>query len=277
MHAVRTLVGKGIETGRATFAGYGRHAGSSLAAGLAYRVLFSLVPLLALVVSLLDIFLPKNARTSIVHWLFNGVPGTAFESAVDNSAAHTGTAPLVTLIAVVILLWAATGMMGAIRTAFRVIWEQPGAKYVRGKLRDFLLVALTALLILAAFGASLAAQIVAQAGKGVSDWIGWHGGGTIFGTLVELCAGLAVAFLAFTVLYTVVPPVRERFGAVWPSALLAAVAVEVLIRGFAFYATNFTSYNKIYGSLGILFVFLFLVYLLAMILLLGAELIVARR
>ncbi len=271
---VKTLV----DTGRATSAGYGRHAGSQLAAGLAYRVLFSLVPLLALVVSVLDLVLPDDARTDILHWIFKAVPGTAFESAIDKSAAHPGaTAPIVTLIAIVGLLWAATGMMSAIRTAFRVIWEHPGQRYVRGKLRDLLLVGLTAVLILVAFGVSLAAQIVAQAGKSVSDAIGWSGSASVFGTLVELASGLAIAVAAFLVLYTVVPPVRERFGLIWPSALLAAVAVEVLIRGFAFYVTNFSSYNKIYGSLGILFVFLFLVYLLAMILLLGAELIVARR
>jgi len=272
------MIRKAYATGRATFAGYGRHAGSQLAAGLAYRVLFSLVPLLALVVSLLDIFLPAHTRTSIVHWLLGAIPGSQVESAVDKSAAHAGTtAPLVTVIAIGVLLWAATGMMGSIRTAFRVIWERPGATYVRGKLRDFLVVGLAALLILVAFGVSLVAQIVAQAGKNVSDAIGWRGGATVFGTLVEVGAGLAVAFLAFYVLYTVVPPVRERFALVWPAALLAAAAVEVLIRGFAFYATHFTSYNKIYGSLGVVFIFLFLLYLLAMIVLLGAELIVARR
>ena len=273
-----SFAGTVFRSGRATFAAYGRHAGSQLAAGLAYRVLFSLVPLLALVVSVLDLVLPDDARTDIVHWLFNAVPGTAFESAVDKSVSHPGaTAPLVGLIAIIGLLWAATGMMSAIRTAFRVIWEHPGQRYVRGKLRDLLLVALTALLILAAFGASLAAQIIAQAGKSVSDAIGWSGGASVFGTLVELAGGLLIAVAAFLVLYTVVPPVRERFGLIWPSALLAAVAVEVLIRGFAFYVTTFASYNKIYGSLGVLFVFLFLIYLLAMILLLGAELIVARR
>lgn len=272
------FVGTAFRTGRATFAGYGRHAGSQLAAGLAYRVLFSLVPLLALVVTVLDLVLPKHARRAAIHWILGSVPGTALETAVDNSASRPGTtAPIVGLIAIVGLLWAATGMMSGIRTAFRVIWELPGRTYVRGKLRDLLLVALAALLILVAFGASLAAQIVAQAGKSVSDAIGWSGGAAVFGTLVELAGGLVVAVAAFLVLYTVVPPVRERFGLIWPSALLAAIAVEALIRGFAFYVTNLSSYNKIYGSLGVLFVFLFLVYLLAMILLLGAELIVARR
>ena len=47
------MIRQAVATGRETFGGYGRHAGSQLAAGLAYRVLFSLVPLLALVVSLL--------------------------------------------------------------------------------------------------------------------------------------------------------------------------------------------------------------------------------
>jgi membrane protein len=275
---MRRLAVRAYRIGRAAQSGYGRHAGSQLAAGISYRVLFSLVPLLALVVSVLDVVLPKETRHDIVAWLLHGLKGTSLEAAVDKSVSHPGaTAPLVGLVALLGLLWAATGMMASIRTAFRVIWERPGQTYVRGKLRDLLLVGLAALLILAAFGVSLVAQIVAQAGKNVSSAIGWSGGARILGTLVELGGGLAVAFCAFLVLYSVVPPVRVGFRLVWPSALLAAIAVEALIRGFAFYVTSFTSYSRVYGTLGVLFVFLFLLYLLAMILLLGAELIVVRR
>jgi membrane protein len=265
-------------TGRDVAAGYGRHAGSQLAAGISYRVLFSLVPLVALVVSILDLVLPSELRRDIVDWLLHAVPGTEIQSAVEKSVSHPGaTAPLVGLIALAGLLWAASGMMASIRIAFRVIWELPGPTYARGKLRDLLLVALSAALILVAFGVSLGAQLVAEAGKTLSDAVGAGGGGRLVGTLAELGAGAFVAFLAFAVVYSVVPPVRIRFRLVWPSAALAAVTVEILIRGFAVYLARSSDLQRVYGPLAGVFAFLLLVYLVGTILLLGAELIVTRQ
>ena len=265
-------------TGRDVADGYGRHAGSQLAAGISYRVLFSLVPLLALVVSVLELVLPSELRRDIVDWLLHSVPGTEIQSAVEKSVSHPGaTAPLVGLVAITGLLWAASGMMGSIRTAFRVIWELPGPAYARGKLRDLLLVTLSAALILVAFGISLAAQLVADAGKTVSNAVGAGNGGRVVGTLAELGAGAVVGFLAFAVVYSVVPPVRIRFRLVWPSAALAAVAVEILFRAFAFYVARSSDLHHVYGPLAGVFAFLLLVYLLGTILLLGAELIVTRQ
>jgi len=263
--------------GRDIGAGYGRHAGSQLAAGIAYRVLFSMVPLVALVVSVLDLVLPPELRTDIVNWLFHAFPGEGVQSAVNKSVAHPGaTAPLVALVALAGLLWAASGMMASIRIAFRVVWEVPGPTYVRGKLRDLLLVVLAGGLVLVAFAVSLAAQIVAAAGKSVSDALGLQSGARVLGTLVELGGGLFVAFLALALLYSVVPPVRVPFRRVWPSALLAAAAVELLIRGFAWYAAH-TSLDRIYGPLGAVFAFLLLVYFLGTVLLVGAELTAFRQ
>src|SRR5262249_53346506 len=148
------------------------------------------------------------------------------------------TAPVVAVVAVAGLLWAASGMMASIRIAFRVVWEVRGPTYVRGKLRDFLLVALAAGMILVAFGVSFVAQLLSEAGKSLSDAVGWRGGGQVAGTIAELGAGLLVAFLAFLVLYSVVPPVRLQLRFVWPSAALAAIASEVLIRGFAVYTAR---------------------------------------
>jgi membrane protein len=263
-------------TARAVSSNYGRHADSQLAAGISYRVLVSLVPLLALLVSLIDLLLPSATRKDVVDWLFHRFPGQGVESAVNKSIAHPGaTAPLVALVAVAGLLWAASGMMGSIRIAFRVIWEVPGPKYVRGKLRDVFLVALTAALLLVAFGVSLAAQLVAEAGKGVSSAVGLEGGARVAGAATQVGAGLLVAFLALGVLYSVVPPVRVPLGYVWPSAALGAVAIELLIKGFALYAAR-TGANSVYGPLGAVFTFLLLIYLLGTVLLLGAELTAAR-
>lgn len=262
--------------GRVVSSAYGRHAGSQLAAGISYRVLFSLVPLVALVVSVVDLLLPAEVRKDIVDWLFHRFPGRGLESAVNKSVSHPGaTAPLVGLVALAGLLWAASGMMASIRVAFRVVWEVPGPTYVRGKLRDFLLVGLSAALLLVAFGVSLAAQLVAEAGKGVSAAVGLQAGAQVVGAMAQFGAGLMVAFLALLVLYWVVPPVRAPFRYVWPSAALAAVAIELLIKGFAFYTAR-TATNSVYGPLGALFTFLLLVYLLGTVLLLGAELTAAR-
>jgi uncharacterized BrkB/YihY/UPF0761 family membrane protein len=113
--------------------GYSRHAGSQLAAGISYRVLFSLVPLLALIVSVIDFLLPSETRKDVVDWLLHRFPGTGLESAVNKSISHPGaTAPVVGLIALAGLLWTASGMMASIRVAFRVVWEVPGPTYVRG-------------------------------------------------------------------------------------------------------------------------------------------------
>jgi membrane protein len=264
-------------TGREVASRYGRHADSQLAAGIAYRVLFSLVPLVALVVSVLDLVLPSELRKDVVNWLFHALPGESLQTAVNKSVSHPGAAaPLVAIVALAGLLWAATGMMASIRIAFRVVWAVPGPTYLRGKLRDLLLVGLAAALILVAFGVSLAAQLIASAGKGLSDALDLSGAATVAGTIAESAGGLLVAFLALAVLYSVVPPVRVGFGLVWPSAALGALAIEVLIRGFAIYASR-TSLDQIYGPFGAVFTFLLLIYLIATILLVGAELTAARQ
>ena len=130
---MKAWAGTVYRIGRDAAAGYGRHAGSQLAAGISYRVLFSLVPLAALVVSVLDLVLPPELRRDIVDWLFHAAPGTELRSAVEKSVSHPGaTAPVVGIVALAGLLWAASGMMGSIRIAFRVIWEQPGpAEFIK--------------------------------------------------------------------------------------------------------------------------------------------------
>lgn len=273
---VRGAAGAVYGASREIASRYGRHADSQLAAGIAYRVLFSLVPLVALVVSVLDLLLPSELRKDVVDWLFHRLPGQTLKSAVNQSLAHPGTAgPLVAVVALVGLLWAASGMMASIRTALRVVWEVPGSTYVRGKLRDLLLVGLAGGLILVALVVSLIAQVIAQAGKGLSDALGLGGAASAAGTVVELAGGLLVAFLALTVLYLVVPPIRTRLSAVWPSAALGALAIVLLTRGFAIFATR-TGLNHIYGPFGVIFTFLLLIYLLATIILLGAELTATR-
>ena len=196
---VRGFIACAYRTAQAVSSRYSRHAGSQLAAGISYRVLFSLVPLVALLVSVLDLFLPSEARADVVDWLFHRFPGHGLESAVNKSVSHPGaTAPLVGVVALAGLLWAASGMMASLRIAFRVVWEVPGPTYMRGKLRDFLLVGLAAALLLVAVGVSLAVQLVAEAGKGVSA--ARTTANSVYGPLGALFTFLLLIYLLGTVL-----------------------------------------------------------------------------
>jgi membrane protein len=257
---------------------YSRHAGSQLSAAIAYRVLFSLVPFAALLLTIVDVVLPESRREQFVNWLFGFVPGNDFANAVDRTLADSGaSAPVIALIAIATLLWAASGMMASIRIAFRVIWDRErGPTYMRSKLRDFALVGFAGVLIVAAFAFSVVVRIVVEAGVSLFDRFGWSGAGGFVSTAVEVALSTIVVFVALLSLYRVVPPVTMRLRLLWPSAAAGAIVFEVAVFGYAIYATRFASFDTVYGPIGAVLGFLLLVYLLAAIVLLGAETAAAR-
>src|SRR5262249_1290000 len=134
---VRRALAAVYRAGRAAASGYSRHACSQLAAGIAYRVLFSLVPFVALLLSVLELVLPEETRRDVVDWVVGQAPGTDVESAVRKTVVHPGAAmSLGGIVAVGALVWAATGMMSSIRIALGIVWSVQRGSYARGKLRD---------------------------------------------------------------------------------------------------------------------------------------------
>jgi hypothetical protein len=82
---------------------------------------------------------------------------------------------------------------------------------------------------------------------------------------------LIVSFL-FALLYWASPNAKQGFRWVTPGGLLALVLWLIASAGFAFYVANFSSYNKTYGSLAGLIVFLIWLWITNIAILLGAEL-----
>jgi len=82
---------------------------------------------------------------------------------------------------------------------------------------------------------------------------------------------LVVSFL-FALLYWASPNAKQGFKWVTPGGLLALFLWLVASAGFAFYVANFSSYNKTYGSLAGLIVFLIWLWITNIAILLGAEL-----
>jgi membrane protein len=275
---VRRLVERLWRYGMGISRSFSRHAGSQLSAAIAYRVLFSLVPFAALLLTIVDAVLPESRGEQFVDWLFGFLPGDDLANAVGNTLEDSGaSAPIVALVALATLLWTASGMMASIRIAFRVIWDrESGPAYVRSKLRDFALVGFAGVLILAAFGLSVVVRIVVASGASLAERLGWSGDGGFASTAVEVTLSTIVVFVALLALYRAVPPETMRLRLLWPSATAAAIAFEVVVYGYAVYATRFADFSTVYGPIGAVFLFLLLVYLLGAIVLLGAETAAAR-
>ena len=91
----------------------------------------------------------------------------------------------------------------------------------------------------------------------------------------EILASLLVTFAVFLLLYRRVPPVRPRFAALWPPALLGAAAFQVATAGYAFYLARWGNLTPIYGPLGAVLGFLLVVYVGVLVFVVGAELVAA--
>ena len=197
--------------------GYTRHATSQLAAAVSYRMLFSLVPLVAFVVSVADILLPDKGRDAVARWLASIAPGRALDSSVEHALTSSRVSPTIAgLISLAFLLWAASGMMGSIRIAFRVIWENDLRRtYVQSKLLDFALVVGVGLVAIASFGATLLTQVLAEIGHDLSQKIGAATGGRAVAVAAEVLTSTALTFGVLVGLYRTLPPVAPRFRAIW--------------------------------------------------------------
>ena len=251
-----------------------RAEGNQRAAAISYRVLFSLVPFVAFVASLLELLLPEKTSDRAVSWLVAAMP---LEGELENSVARAvenvgPPASLVGLISLLLLVYAASGMMGAIRSAFRAIWgSEARLPYVRGKLVDVALVLVAGLLILCAFGVTIITQIVETAGEELVRKLG--GPASAAGQLgagLELVASVAVTFVAFLFLYRFVPTVRVRLRDALAGALVACAGFNLAAIGFSIYVSRFADFDEVFGSLSAVFVFLVVVYVAVEVLLLGA-------
>ena len=193
--------------------GYGRHATSQFAAAISYRVLFSLVPLVSFLVAVADAVLPDKQRDAVARWLASVVPGQALDPPVEQALTGSRVAPTVAgLVSLVVLLWAASGMMGAIRVAFRVIWENDLRRtFVQSKLLDFLLVLGVGLVAVAALGATLIVQVLAEIGRDLSDKLGAGAEGQVVAGATQILTSGAVTFGILVVLYRFVPPTAPRY------------------------------------------------------------------
>ena len=242
------------------------------AASIAYRVLFSLFPLTIFLVSIFGLVLQDDElRQRVIDELVEILPvsesgQTNVAKSIEGIATPLSALGFVSLIA---LFWGASGMMASIRigleAALKVDRGRPAA---RAKLVDFTLVALSGLLVIVVVGLSAFAAFFGRLVDRIAESIGVTApSGWVLRDGLQLVLVATMALL----LYRFVPARKLRPRAAVAGAVLTAVGTWGATKVLAFVFGDFSRYNLIYGSLAGVMTFLFFVYVVALILLLGAE------
>jgi membrane protein len=242
------------------------------AASIAYRVLFSLFPLTIVLVSIFGLILQDDElRQSVIDELIDFLPvseeGQAdVESSIEGLASPLSAIGLISLVA---LLWGASGMMAAIRIGLEAALKvDRGRPAVHAKVVDFILVGVIGMLVLLVVGLSIVGSFVNEL---IEDFTQWAGIDTPSFVLAREGVQLVLIGVTALLLYRYVPAGTLRRPAALAGATVTALGIWGATKVLAFTFSNFSSYNVIYGSLASVMTFLFFVYVVALILLFGAE------
>ena len=155
-------------------------------------------------------------RVADRRWIAGLAPGDdLLEESIGRALANTGTVASITgLVALAGLLWTASGMAASVRLALAVVWEEErGRPYVRAKIVDLALVFLGVALVLAAFVANVAMQLVTTYGAELAGKLGLDRvDASMLGAVGQSLVALAITIAALLVLYRLSPngpPLRE--------------------------------------------------------------------
>lgn len=262
------------ETLARTVAGFKRHKLNHWGAALTYYAVLSLFPALLVLVSLVGLFADPARVTKVLTDTVSELgPATAaktFQGPIESITANRGAAGAVFIIGVVSALWAASGYVSAFADASNTIYgvEEGRPFWKRKPLQlavTFVLILLAALVALALV---LSGPVVGALGGslGISDaaLTAWR--------YAKWPAMIVLVLVIFGTLYYTSANAKPT-GVRWVSggAVLALALWVVASIVLALYVSNFSSYDKTYGTLGGVVVFLIWLWITNMALLLGAE------
>ncbi|MDQ3631749.1 MAG: YihY/virulence factor BrkB family protein [Actinomycetota bacterium] len=242
------------------------------AAQISFFAVLSAIPLAMLLVGAFGlVFDEAEVRQRVITTAFDSVPVVQerererLERAVSDALDNVGR---IGPVSVLLLIVAATGVMGALRHSINVAWDiEARPSILRRKALDLALVTGATVLLVVSLSLSLT--------RGAADRVDGAGGGgalLAFG-LDALSEVLPFAFVAAVVLflYRWLPVERPRVREIWPGALVAAGGLFAVKNGLELYLEYLADFGALYGSLGALMALLLFVFAAANVLVFGAE------
>ena len=257
---------------RKTMREFSKDECTDLAAALNYYAVLALFPAMVAVLSLVGVVGqgPKTAQTIIDILSQVGVSSKSLETTITQLSTSSGTG-LALIIGLATALWSASGYVGSFGRAMNRIYEVGEGRPV-WKLRPVMLLVTLVTVVLAA-AVALALVLTGPAAEAVGNAIGLGSTAVLVWNIAKWPVMLVVVILIVALLYYATPNVKQpRFRWISVGATFAIVVWVLASAAFGFYVANFSSYNKTYGALAGVIVFLLWLWLTNLALLFGAEL-----
>src|SRR5918912_610064 len=263
------------ETLKATIKEFMRDDALGLGAQLAFYLILAIFPFILFCVAILDAFSSASPQfvTELFDYLRRLLPAQVFgliQTYTENTLRNEDTSPGLLSVGILGTIWAASGafaaLINALNRAYDVQETRPFWK-VRG-----LAILMTLGISVLIFAGVLLLVVGEPIGQAIADVFG-------LGYLFELIWNVArwpvaLFFMIFTValLYYLAPDVNQPFRWITPGGLIGVVLWVLASVAFSFYVNNFGSYNKTYGSSGVVIILLLYLYIPSLTILFGATL-----
>src|SRR4051794_36730780 len=242
------------------------------AAALTYFGILSLFPMLLALVSILGVIGP-SATQPLLDQLSTVAPGPAKDiltNVLTSLEQNKGGSTVALIIGIVAAIWSASGYISAFMDAANNVWDVPEGRPIWKKLPVRLGVTVVLLVLLTV--TALAVVFTGPVAEKVGNLIGLGSTFVAVWSIVKWPLLLVIVSFMISLLYWACPNVKQPgFPWVTPGGVLAVVLWIAASALFALYVANFGSYNKTYGSLGGVIVFLTWLWITNIIILLGAE------
>ncbi|MFL6178088.1 MAG: YihY/virulence factor BrkB family protein [Ornithinibacter sp.] len=260
-------------TAKAAFGEFQRDQCTDLAAALTYYSVLSVFPAILALVSLLGFFGQGESTTAqlldIVRQLGQTQVADQLKGPIDQIVNARG-AGLALVVGLLGAIWSASGYVGAFGRAMNRVYQVDEGRPI-WKLRPVVLLITVGLVIMAAL-VLVGLVVSGPVATAIGDAVGLGDLAKTIWSIVKWPVMLGIVVVMVAVLYYATPNVRQpKFRWVSVGAAVAILVWVLASVAFGFYVSNFSSYNKTYGSLAGIIVFLLWLWITNLALLFGAE------
>jgi len=272
--AISDFVGGVWRIARRTVAIYSEIDGEQRAAAFAYYVLFSLFPLLALLLTVGSFAIGAEDIADAIRNVLPLAPSQqrfVWEAVVALERSRGG----VGAVSLAILLWCSLRFFQALVRGVNRAWHTIEIPWWQLPLKNLAMIGIIASALLAGVLIPAILQAASAALRAAEGFLASHFPFFNFPALTALLdlarygLGGLVLFYSFCMLYKLAPRKRVTFGQVWLAALLVTVALQACQVAFVNYLPRFINYG-IYGAVGGMMLVLLWVYFSGIIIMLGA-------